>query len=73
SPDQVTRNVELHRSTVPEALWDDLRAQGLIRPDVPLDVSDRDYRALVGALDADGGRCTPTPSATAPYAQPSTP
>ena len=35
SPDQVTRNVDLHRSTVPEALWDDLRAQGLIRPDVP--------------------------------------
>ncbi|WP_369231006.1 aldo/keto reductase [Streptomyces sp. R21] len=35
SPEQVTRNVELHLSTVPEALWDDLRAQGLIRPDVP--------------------------------------
>ncbi|WP_141746647.1 aldo/keto reductase, partial [Streptomyces sp. LUP30] len=34
-PDQVTRNVELHRSTVPEALWDDLRRQGLIRSDVP--------------------------------------
>ncbi|MEV8562338.1 aldo/keto reductase [Streptomyces sp. NPDC051917] len=35
NPDQLTRNVELHRRTVPQALWDDLRAQGLIRPDVP--------------------------------------
>ncbi|MEU0950506.1 aldo/keto reductase [Streptomyces canus] len=35
NPDQLARNVELHRRTVPEALWDDLRAQGLIRPDVP--------------------------------------
>ncbi|HEY8985348.1 MAG TPA: aldo/keto reductase, partial [Streptomyces sp.] len=34
-PDQLRRNVELHRSAVPGALWDDLRAQGLIRPDVP--------------------------------------
>ncbi|SDG36092.1 aldo/keto reductase [Streptomyces griseoaurantiacus] len=33
--DHVRRNVELHRGTVPEALWDELRAQGLIRPDVP--------------------------------------
>ncbi|MEH0653006.1 aldo/keto reductase [Streptomyces scabiei] len=32
---QVRRNVELHRSVVPQALWDDLRGQGLIRPDVP--------------------------------------
>jgi D-threo-aldose 1-dehydrogenase len=34
-PDQVRQNVELHRGSVPEALWDELRAQGLIRPDVP--------------------------------------
>ncbi|MER6030944.1 aldo/keto reductase [Streptomyces sp. NPDC001851] len=33
--EQVRHNVELHRRHVPEALWDDLRAQGLIRPDVP--------------------------------------
>ncbi|ADI13051.1 putative oxidoreductase [Streptomyces bingchenggensis BCW-1] len=33
--EQVSRNVELHRRGVPEGLWDDLRAQGLIRPDVP--------------------------------------
>jgi D-threo-aldose 1-dehydrogenase len=33
--DQVTRNAELHRRHVPEALWDDLRTQGLIRCDVP--------------------------------------
>ncbi|WP_405854358.1 aldo/keto reductase [Streptomyces sp. NBC_01515] len=31
SPVEVTRNAELHGSTVPAALWDDLRAQGLIR------------------------------------------
>ncbi|MDX3311004.1 aldo/keto reductase [Streptomyces sp. NPDC054884] len=35
TPGQVARNAELHRRHVPEALWDDLRAQGLIRPDVP--------------------------------------
>jgi D-threo-aldose 1-dehydrogenase len=33
--EQVARNVELHRRSVPEGLWDDLRAQGLIRSDVP--------------------------------------
>ncbi|MEV4560693.1 aldo/keto reductase [Kitasatospora sp. NPDC049285] len=35
SPEQVARNAELYRSAVPESLWDDLRAAGLIRPDVP--------------------------------------
>ena len=29
--EQVTRNVTLHRSTISESLWDDLRGQGLIR------------------------------------------
>ncbi|BBC31902.1 D-threo-aldose 1-dehydrogenase [Streptomyces graminofaciens] len=33
--EQVRRNVELHRRCVPEGLWDELRAQGLIRSDVP--------------------------------------
>jgi D-threo-aldose 1-dehydrogenase len=33
--EQVERNVELHRSAIPQALWHDLRSQGLIRPDVP--------------------------------------
>ncbi|WP_216589611.1 aldo/keto reductase [Streptomyces brasiliscabiei] len=33
--EQVGRNVELHRRSVPDALWDDLRDQGLIRADVP--------------------------------------
>ncbi|MDX5569402.1 aldo/keto reductase, partial [Streptomyces sp. ID05-04B] len=33
--DQVVRNAGLHRRPVPEALWDDLRDQGLIRADVP--------------------------------------
>ncbi|MEW2120564.1 aldo/keto reductase [Streptomyces sp. NPDC005474] len=32
---QVTRNADLQRSAVPPELWDDLRCQGLIRPDVP--------------------------------------
>ncbi|PPS71012.1 MULTISPECIES: aldo/keto reductase [Streptomyces] len=36
TPKQVRRNAALHRGAVPEALWDDLRRQGLIRPDVPL-------------------------------------
>jgi D-threo-aldose 1-dehydrogenase len=35
NPEQVTRNAELHRRHVPDALWDELRAQGLIRADVP--------------------------------------
>ncbi|MDX2550353.1 aldo/keto reductase [Streptomyces stelliscabiei] len=33
--EQVGRNVELHQREVPDGLWDDLRAQGLIRSDVP--------------------------------------
>ncbi|MGW2724143.1 aldo/keto reductase, partial [Streptomyces sp. NPDC001492] len=32
--EQVGRNVQLHDQRVPDALWDDLRAQGLIRSDV---------------------------------------
>ncbi|MEW2395422.1 aldo/keto reductase [Streptomyces sp. NPDC046862] len=35
NPEQVMRNVELHRRHIPEGLWDDLRAEGLIRSDVP--------------------------------------
>ncbi|GAP50277.1 hypothetical protein [Streptomyces azureus] len=34
TPEQVGRNVELHDQQVPDGLWDDLRAQGLIRSDV---------------------------------------
>ncbi|WP_367319477.1 aldo/keto reductase [Streptomyces sp. HUAS ZL42] len=34
-PQQVARNVELHRRGIPDGLWDDLRAQELIRSDVP--------------------------------------
>ncbi|WP_405673647.1 aldo/keto reductase [Streptomyces sp. NBC_01530] len=33
--EQVGRNVELYRQHIPEGLWDDLRAQGFIRSDVP--------------------------------------
>jgi D-threo-aldose 1-dehydrogenase len=32
SADQVERNVRLHKASVPAALWDDLRGQGLIVP-----------------------------------------
>ncbi|MFF4346077.1 aldo/keto reductase [Streptomyces sp. NPDC001530] len=35
TPEQVRRNMELHDQRVPDGLWDDLRAQGLIRSDVP--------------------------------------
>ncbi|MDX3638558.1 aldo/keto reductase [Streptomyces sp. MB09-02B] len=34
SPEQVARNVELHRRRVPDGLWEDLRTRGLIRSDV---------------------------------------
>jgi D-threo-aldose 1-dehydrogenase len=33
--EEVRRNVELHARRVPDGLWDELRAQGLIRADVP--------------------------------------
>ncbi|MFD9127695.1 aldo/keto reductase [Kitasatospora sp. NPDC059571] len=33
--EQVERNAELHRRPVPAGLWDHLRAEGLIRADVP--------------------------------------
>jgi D-threo-aldose 1-dehydrogenase len=33
--EQVIRDVELHEQHIPDGLWDDLRAQGPIRPDVP--------------------------------------
>ncbi|WP_432584743.1 aldo/keto reductase [Streptomyces sp. HD1123-B1] len=45
SPEQVRRNIELHRRPISQGLWDDLRAHGLIRPDVP---------APSGAEDAHG-------------------
>ncbi|MEU1853163.1 aldo/keto reductase [Streptomyces sp. NPDC019990] len=35
NPEQVGQNVELHRQHIPEDLWDDLRARGLLRSDVP--------------------------------------
>ncbi|GAA0698422.1 aldo/keto reductase [Kitasatospora atroaurantiaca] len=40
--DQVERNAELHRRPVPAGLWDHLRAEGLIRADVPGSGSDAD-------------------------------
>lgn len=33
--EQVERNAELHRRPVPAGLWDHLRAESLIRSDVP--------------------------------------
>ncbi|MER6419337.1 aldo/keto reductase, partial [Streptomyces sp. NPDC001137] len=39
--EQVRRNVQLHAQHVPDGLWDELRAQGLIRPDVPTPSDER--------------------------------
>jgi len=36
SPEQVNRNIELQRSTIPSGVWDDLRAEGLLRRDAPV-------------------------------------
>jgi D-threo-aldose 1-dehydrogenase len=33
NPQQVARNIELYRKSVPEQLWTDLRARDLIRPE----------------------------------------
>ncbi|MGC0343928.1 aldo/keto reductase [Streptomyces sp. SLBN-8D4] len=41
---QVRRNVELHARRVPDGLWDELRAQGLIRADVPTASEERHPR-----------------------------
>ena len=35
SQQQAVRNAELHRRLIPHSFWDSLRAQGLIRSDVP--------------------------------------
>ena len=36
SPEQIERNIDLHRSVVPAALWGELKEQGLLRPDAPV-------------------------------------
>ena len=36
SPDEVRANIAVFQTPVPEALWSDLRAAGLIRPDAPV-------------------------------------
>ncbi|MEV6212688.1 aldo/keto reductase [Kitasatospora sp. NPDC051914] len=40
--EQVERNAELHRRPVPAGLWEHLRAEGLVRADVPSSGSDAD-------------------------------
>ncbi|MFD5540586.1 aldo/keto reductase [Streptomyces sp. NPDC127079] len=42
--DQVRRNVALHARAVPDGLWAELRAQGLIRADVPIADEERHPR-----------------------------
>ncbi|MEU5041711.1 aldo/keto reductase [Streptomyces griseorubiginosus] len=42
--EQVRRNVDLHARPIPDGLWDELRAQGLIRADVPTTDEERDPR-----------------------------
>ncbi|WP_329466920.1 aldo/keto reductase [Streptomyces sp. NBC_01431] len=51
--EHVTRNVELHRRQVPEDLWHDLRARGLIRPDVHGENQDEGVRDV---FDRQGDR-----------------
>jgi D-threo-aldose 1-dehydrogenase len=38
SPQQVERNLSLHQAAVPTALWDELKAVGLLRKDAPVPV-----------------------------------
>jgi D-threo-aldose 1-dehydrogenase len=38
SPQQVERNLSLHQAAVPTALWDELKAEGLLRQDAPVPV-----------------------------------
>lgn len=38
SPDQIERNVHLYQAGVPDAIWDDLKATGLLRDDAPTPV-----------------------------------
>ncbi|WP_327666606.1 aldo/keto reductase [Streptomyces sp. NBC_00485] len=52
--EQVERNAELHRRPVPAGLWDHLRAEGLIRADVP----------------SSGSRVAPTPMVATPKFHP---
>ncbi|MFC8435801.1 aldo/keto reductase [Streptomyces sp. NPDC057253] len=42
--EQVSRNVELHARPIPDGLWDELSAQGLIRADVPTASEERHPR-----------------------------
>ena len=35
SSEEVKRNIDLMSATVPSALWEELRTQGLVRPDAP--------------------------------------
>lgn len=41
SPEQIDRNIGLHRSVVPAAVWEELKEQGLLRPDAPVPAGDR--------------------------------
>ena len=40
SPEQVERNVSLHREGVPTGLWEELKAEGLLRADAPSPLTD---------------------------------
>jgi D-threo-aldose 1-dehydrogenase len=35
-PEHVERNVAAFRHPIPSALWDELKAEGLLRPDAPV-------------------------------------
>jgi D-threo-aldose 1-dehydrogenase len=36
SPEQVERNARLFAAGVPDALWEELKAEGLVRADAPV-------------------------------------
>ncbi|WP_369368138.1 aldo/keto reductase [Streptomyces sp. CG4] len=54
--EQVGRNVELHGQRVPDGLWDDLRARGLIRSDV---LARHGGGGMCGVSDGQGHRADP--------------
>lgn len=42
SPDEVRDTVEQSRHPVPDALWDELRAEGLLAPETPVPLEEKE-------------------------------
>jgi D-threo-aldose 1-dehydrogenase len=45
SPRHIERTLKLLRTTIPDALWHDLKKEGLLRADAPVPVADTTGRA----------------------------